>query len=62
VSLDPFFKQAGWVGLDLDALGIDADRPYYVHDLLTSITYNWHGSWNYVELDPHGLPGHIFRL
>lgn len=62
VNLDPSFKQAGWIGLDLDALGLDAERPYYVHDLLTSITYNWQGSWNYVELDPYGLPAHIFRL
>ncbi|HEY3117613.1 MAG TPA: alpha-1,4-glucan--maltose-1-phosphate maltosyltransferase [Chloroflexota bacterium] len=62
VGLDPHFAQAGWVQLDLDWLGLDAETPFQVHDLLTDARYLWQGSRNYVELDPHVLPAHIFRV
>jgi len=62
VNLDPKWKQSGWVDLPMDALRLDPFHPYEVHDLLTGTRYIWHGSRNYVELDPHGLPAHIFRV
>ncbi len=62
VNLDPHWKQSGWVELPLEELGIDPHQPYQLHDLLTDARYLWHGSRNYVELDPHQLPAHIFRL
>ncbi len=62
VNLDPFHKQSGWVDLPLADLGIDPNQPYQVHDLLTDVRYLWHGSRNYVELDPRILPGHIFLV
>ena len=31
-------------------------------DLLTDARYLWKGRWNYVELNPHIMPAHIFRL
>ncbi len=62
VSLDPTFRQAGWVGLDLAKLGID-QHPYHVHDLLTDASYLWRADgWNYVELNPEHMPAHIFRV
>ncbi|MCS7257070.1 MAG: alpha-1,4-glucan--maltose-1-phosphate maltosyltransferase, partial [Thermomicrobium sp.] len=60
VNLDPHHRHAGWVTLDLAALGLPYDVPYQVHDLLTDERYIWHGSHNYVELDPHVMPAHIF--
>jgi starch synthase (maltosyl-transferring) len=33
-----------------------------VHDLLTEARYQWYGTANYVRLDPHGEPVHIFRI
>src|SRR5690606_3744507 len=33
-NLDPYHEQQGWVHLELDELGIPADRPFEVHDLL----------------------------
>ena len=31
-------------------------------DLLTDARYVWHGSRNFVQLDPSILPAHIFRV
>jgi starch synthase (maltosyl-transferring) len=62
VNLDPIYKQSGWVELPLEELGLDPRQPYQVHDLLTGARYLWHGPRNYVELDPHVLPGHIFQV
>lgn len=62
VNLDPNWTQSGWIGLPLRELGIDPNRPYEMHDLLTDARYTWHGEYNYVELNPHVLPVHIFSL
>ncbi len=62
VNLDPHYTHVGWVQLDLDALGLDREHPYQVHDLLTDARYLWHGPRNYVELNPNAVPAHIFRV
>lgn len=62
VNLDPFYTQAGWVDLALETLGLELSQTYQVHDLLNEATYTWHGAHNYVELNPQGVPAHIFRL
>jgi starch synthase (maltosyl-transferring) len=33
-----------------------------VRDLLNDAEYVWQGEWNYVELRPHEIPAHIFRV
>jgi starch synthase (maltosyl-transferring) len=62
VNLDPHHRQAGFVDLPLDQLGIEEGRPYQAHDLLTGARYPWTGRRNYVELDPHSVPAHIFKI
>ena len=62
VNLDPHNTQSGWVELDLHALDIDANQPFQVHDLLSDQRYQWRGRRNYVQLDPHRMPAHVFRL
>lgn len=62
VNLDPHYRQSGFINLPLDELKIDPYQPYQVHDLLTDARYLWHGGRNYVQLDPSGLPAHIFAL
>ncbi len=62
VNLDPRYTQSGWVNLSLDRLGLSADETYQVHDLLGGGRYLWTGARNYVELNPHVLPAHIFRV
>jgi starch synthase (maltosyl-transferring) len=62
VNLDPYHTQAGWLELPLQEFGLDPRQPYQMHDLLSGARYIWHGSRNYVELDPQSYPAHIFRL
>ena len=62
VNLDPFHTQSGWVRIPIHEIGIDADQPYLVHDLLSDDKFIWQGERNYVELDPQVLPASIFRL
>ena len=62
VNLNPYHWEEGTVELDLGALGLDPDQPFEVHDVITDSSYMWRGSWNYVRLDPHDEPAHIFRV
>jgi starch synthase (maltosyl-transferring) len=62
VNVDPYHTQAGWVELDLAALGADARLPYQMHELLTGARYLWHGARNYVSLDVTRAPAQVFRL
>ncbi|MEA2570220.1 MAG: hypothetical protein QOI24_2221 [Acidobacteriota bacterium] len=62
VNVDPHNSQAGWIELDLEALNLDANRPFQVHDLLSGARHTWHGARNYVQLNPHVVPAHIFRI
>jgi starch synthase (maltosyl-transferring) len=62
VNLDPHRPQSGWVDLNIDALKLDGEQPYQVHDLLSEQRYIWRGRYNYVMLDPQRAPAHVFRL
>jgi starch synthase (maltosyl-transferring) len=62
VSLDPRYPQSGWLALDLGALGLAPDEGFEVHDQLTGARYHWRGARNFVALEPHGTPAHIFRV
>lgn len=62
VNLDAHHTQSGWVDLPLEQLRLDPHQPYQVHDLLTDARFLWHGARNYVELNPHSVPAHIFRV
>lgn len=62
VNLDPFHAQSGWVALPTDEYLGDPGKSYQMHDLLTGARFIWHGGRNYIELDPHYSPAHIFRL
>jgi starch synthase (maltosyl-transferring) len=62
VNLDPHHTQAGWLDLDLAALGLPSDRPFQVHDLLSGARFLWNGPRNFVSLDPGHSPAHIFRV
>ena len=62
VNLDPHHTQSAWVELDLDAIGLERDQQFQVHDLLTGARYLWHGARNFVQLDPQQVPAHILRV
>jgi starch synthase (maltosyl-transferring) len=62
VNLDPHHVHSGWLELPLGQLDLSPDQPYQAHDLLGGGRYLWHGSRNYVEIDPRVAPAQIFRL
>ncbi|MDH3442589.1 MAG: alpha-1,4-glucan--maltose-1-phosphate maltosyltransferase [Deltaproteobacteria bacterium] len=62
VNLDPHHSQSGWVELATKDLGLDPQQPYQMHDLLTNARYLWHGTRNFLQLDPQSVPAHIFRV
>jgi starch synthase (maltosyl-transferring) len=62
VNLDPYHTQSGWLHLPLQELRIDPGQTYQAHDLLGNARYFWQGERNYVELDPHVVPAHIFVI
>ena len=62
VNLDPHHTQSGWLELPSDELGLEGERPYQMHDLLTGARFLWHGRRNFVQLDPSHVPVHILRL
>jgi starch synthase (maltosyl-transferring) len=61
-NVDPHHTQAGWLQLDLQALGLPESGPFQVHDLLSGARFLWQGPRNYVSLDPTHSPAHIFRI
>jgi starch synthase (maltosyl-transferring) len=62
VNLDPYNPQGGWLNLSLEALGLDAESPFQVYDLLTEARYIWQGPRHHVELNPHVVPATVFRI
>jgi len=62
VNLDPHHEQSAWVELDLDAVGVDHNHQFQLHDLLTDRRYMWQGRRNFVRLDPVGIPAHVFSV
>jgi starch synthase (maltosyl-transferring) len=62
VNLDPHHIQSGWLDLPAEELGLDPDRPFQMHDLLTDARYLWQGRRNFVQLDPGSVPAQIFRV
>jgi starch synthase (maltosyl-transferring) len=62
VNLDPFNSQSGFAYIPLESFGINASDPFQVEDLLTGEKFVWHGRRNFVMLDPHSRPAHVFRV
>jgi starch synthase (maltosyl-transferring) len=62
VNLDPWHVHSGWVTLPIADFGIAPYESYLVDDLLGGGRYEWKGARNYIELSPHTLPAHVFRV
>ncbi len=62
VNLDPHNVQEGWLEVPLEALNIEENEVYQVHELLFDNRFLWQGRKNYVRLDPAESPAHIFLL
>jgi starch synthase (maltosyl-transferring) len=61
VTLNPYSVQDGTTSLDMPALGLDWNDRMVVHDEMGGGTrdYEW-GQFNFVRLDPHVEPAHVF--
>ena len=57
VNLDPHHQQSGWIDFDRAPAG-----SYDVQDLVAASHYTWSGRRNFVQLNPHTLPAHVFRV
>jgi starch synthase (maltosyl-transferring) len=62
VNLDPHHTHSGWIELPLAEMDLDPHQSFQMHDLISGARYLWHGSRNYLELNPQIMPVHIFRL
>jgi starch synthase (maltosyl-transferring) len=62
VNLDALHTRAATLDLDLDALGLQPDEAFQVHDVLTDARYRWQGRRAYVEIDPGVVPASIFAV
>ncbi|MBC8022831.1 MAG: alpha-1,4-glucan--maltose-1-phosphate maltosyltransferase [Burkholderiales bacterium] len=61
-NLDTEKTQAGWVTLDLEALGLEEGAAFTVRDELNGESYPWRGARNFVMLDPARTPAHVFTI
>jgi len=62
VNLDAHGSQNGFVQLPKDVLKLGDKINVKLHDLVTEEHYMWTQEWNYVELNPHKMPFHLFKL
>jgi starch synthase (maltosyl-transferring) len=61
LTLDPYDPRVSMVHIDLTALGIPWHERFEVYDEMTGTSYDW-GAHNYVRLDPHDNPAHVFAV
>ena len=61
VNLNPFNVSEATLALDMPALGVDWGAQLDVTDLLSGARYTF-GQYNYVRLDPHVEPAHVFLI
>ncbi len=62
VTVDPWQPQTAFVEVPLADFGIGAADPFVVEDLLTGDRFTWRGARNFVSLNPHTRPAHVFRI
>ena len=62
VNLDPYHAQSGWLEFDAHVVGIESDKPFQVHDLLSNQRFVWQDNRHFIRLDPNHTPAHVFRL
>ncbi len=62
VNLDPNSSQGGYVQLPKSTLQLGDKINVKLHDLITDENYTWTQEWNFVDLNPHKMPFHLFKL
>ena len=62
VTVDPRNTQTAFIHVPLAEFGLAETEAYQVEDLITGERYLWQGSRNFISLDPHSRPAHVFRI
>jgi len=62
VTLDCVNPQTAFVSVPLADFAIGERETYQVEDLLTGERFSWTGARNFISLNPHTRPAHIFRV
>lgn len=62
VNLDPNNTQHGYVQLPKAKLKLSDKINVKLHDLITDEQFTWTQEWNYVHLNPHKMPFHLFKI
>lgn len=62
VNLDPHSTQTGYVQVPKDRLRLGDKINLKLHDLATDEHYTWTQEWNFVQINPHKMPFHLFQL
>lgn len=62
VNLDPNNTQHGYVQLPKTKLRLTEKINVKLHDLVTDEHYTWTQEWNYIHLNPHKMPFHLFKV
>jgi starch synthase (maltosyl-transferring) len=62
VNIDPNTQQSGYVQLPKSRLRLSDKVNIKLHDLVTDEHYTWMQEWNFVEINPHKMPFHLFKL
>ncbi len=60
INLDVHHTRAGFVELDLPALGLASGESFQVHDVLADTRFLWNGGRVFVQIDPNVLPASVF--
>lgn len=62
VNLDPHSTQTGYVQIPKETLRLGDKINLKLHDLITNEHYTWTQDWNFVQLNPHKMPFHLFKV
>jgi starch synthase (maltosyl-transferring) len=62
VTLDQHSQQSGYVQVPKDILKPGDKINLKLKDLMTDESYMWTQEWNYVSLNPHKMPFHLFQV
>ncbi len=62
VNLDPNSEQTGYVQIPKERLKLSDNINIKLHDLVTDEHYTWTQEWNFVALNPHKIPFHLFQV
>jgi starch synthase (maltosyl-transferring) len=62
LNLDPYLAHESMIHFPVEDFGLSAGEQYEAHDLISNARYFWTGGSQYVRLDPHAEPAHIFAI